>query len=84
MVLTLEFNSIGVWSYGNGSATRGIFTAGSYLPSYAYRNTIDIVTIASTGNAQDSGFDLLTTGAGKSCSNSTVLYSKLQQEIIDK
>ena len=53
-----------------GNATRGIFAGGSYLPSYAYRDTIDIVTIASTGNAQDSGFDLQTTGSGKSCSNS--------------
>ena len=47
---------------GAGNSTRGIWAGGSQAssPSYLFSNTIDYVTIASTGNATD--FGDLTTG----------------------
>ena len=53
----------------SGNATRGLLAGGSYLPAYAYRNTIDIVTIATTGNAQDFGTDLNFASGGRCCEN---------------
>jgi hypothetical protein len=54
------------------SATRGLFMSGlAYSGGYIYYNTIDYVTIATTGNATD--FGDLTAGkmSGAACSSST-------------
>lgn len=43
-------------SFGNHGLTRGLFGGGSTgAPSYTYLNTIDYITIATTGNAIDFG-----------------------------
>ena len=56
---------------GFASPTRGIFAAGfTPTPSPSVVNTIDYITIASTGNAVDFG-DCATTGSGAGSSNST-------------
>jgi len=55
---------------GFASPTRGIFAAGfTPVPASTMLNTIDFITIASTGNAVDFG-DCATTGSGAGSSNS--------------
>ena len=55
-----------------GSITRGIFFGGySSTPSAAYLNTIDYVTIATTGDAIDFGDTTTTTQHGTALSNNT-------------
>ena len=56
---------------GFASPTRGVFAAGfTPVPASTVLNTIDFITIASTGNAVDFG-DCATTGTGAGSSNST-------------
>ena len=56
---------------GFASPTRGVFAAGfTPVPASTVLNTIDFITIASTGNAVDFG-DCATTGFGAGSSNST-------------
>jgi hypothetical protein len=58
-------------SAGFASPTRGVFAAGfTPVPASTVLNTIDFITIASTGNAVDFG-DCATTGFGAGSSNST-------------
>ena len=52
-------------SSGSGSATRGIFWGSVTAP----RNTIDYITIATTGNAPEFGDSTLDLGYGNSCSS---------------
>ena len=47
---------------GTSNQTRGVFMGGDLQPSNAFTNTIQHVTIATTGNTQDFG-DMLTVGA---------------------
>ena len=54
------------------SATRGLFMSGLvYSGGYIYYNTIDYVTIASTGNATDFGDLSANKMSGAACSSST-------------
>lgn len=61
------------WISACASSTRGVWGAGSDFPGNTRENTIDYVTISSTGNAIDFG-DLISGYEGfalASCSNST-------------
>ena len=61
------------WISACASSTRGVWGAGSDYPGNSRENTIDYVTISSTGNAIDFG-DLISGYEGfalASCSNST-------------
>ena len=56
----LEGNTAACCSTSNN--TRGVIMGGDLQPSNAFTNTMQYVTIATTGNAQDFG-DMLTVGA---------------------
>jgi hypothetical protein len=54
------------------SATRGLFMSGlNFIAGYVYYNTIDYVTIATTGNATDFGDLSAGKQSGAACSSST-------------
>ena len=77
---SIDFGDLTVARYstsGGSNNTRGLFFMGNANANPVYNvNTIDFVTIASTGNAQDFGDSTLTTaqGAGVAASPSRIVF----------
>ena len=53
---------------GTSNQTRGVFMGGDLQPSNAFTNTMQHITIATTGNSLDFG-DMLTVGAYRNCTS---------------